>query len=158
MVLPVHGSASAGFDQRTLASIARTTWTPLRSWKRTSAIRAPSCEKELVILASQPIRRVRCSDYREVFTLDRRIGGALCLLPFNAKVYAGHRALVERLKNLKRRGVVYVVAAVVVGCSITLVVISPMFLLGLAVVPLALLIRDHDSSKPIRRRQRRDST
>ena len=75
----------------------------------------PSCEKELVILASQPIRRVRCSDCREEFTLDRRIGGALCLLPFNAKVYAGHRALVERLKNLTRRGVVYVVAAVVAG-------------------------------------------
>ncbi len=90
----------------------------------------PNCEKELVILAGQPIRRVKCGRCNEEYTLDRRIGGELCLLRYNAKEYESDRAFVRRLKAMKFRVLTLVLAFLIVFSIIAAIAYDPSFGFG----------------------------
>lgn len=87
----------------------------------------PGCGQELVIRADQPFPRVKCGQCNENYTLDRRIGGQLCLLRYNAREYAGQRAFLLRLKTIKFRLVTLGLGLVLVGSLIAALTVNIAF-------------------------------
>jgi hypothetical protein len=97
---------------------------------------------------------VKCGRCNEEYTLDRRIGGELCLLRYGAREYAGQRAFVERVKAMKFRLLTLVLGFLIVGSVIAALTFHPLFGLG-AVVAIVVGLTRADSGKRDLREERK---